>query len=101
MSLPRQHVAESWQASEFYANKVLMEWRGKDDNQVAWVKGVKVRPGRWEVCGYREGEAGELDVAEGIQAGVLGAECKRGRGEVWDKGETGCAWALVWMWVSV
>ncbi len=45
MSLPRQHVAESWQASEFYANKVLMEWRGKDDNQVAWVKGVKVRPG--------------------------------------------------------
>ncbi|PNH11586.1 Adenylyl cyclase-associated protein [Tetrabaena socialis] len=41
MSPPRQHVSESWASAEFFANKTLMEFRGKDEAQVAWVKGVK------------------------------------------------------------
>ncbi|GLC36585.1 hypothetical protein PLESTB_000164600 [Pleodorina starrii] len=41
MSAPRQHVADCWQSAEFFANKLLMEFRGKDDNQVAWVRGLK------------------------------------------------------------
>ncbi|EFJ51526.1 regulator of actin cytoskelton capa [Volvox carteri f. nagariensis] len=42
ISPPRQHVADSWQSAEFYSNKLLMEFRGKDDNQVAWVRALKV-----------------------------------------------------------
>ncbi|KAG2432042.1 hypothetical protein HYH02_013112 [Chlamydomonas schloesseri] len=41
MPPPRQHVADSWQSAEFFSNKLLMEFRGKDDNQVAWVRGLK------------------------------------------------------------
>ncbi|GFR50698.1 hypothetical protein Agub_g12953 [Astrephomene gubernaculifera] len=41
LSLPRQQVVDSWQAAEFFANKVLMEARGRDENQVAWVRGMK------------------------------------------------------------
>eukprot|EP00898_Chlorokybus_atmophyticus_P006762 jgi/Chlat1/7087/Chrsp57S06779 len=41
MSIPPVHVEESWQAAEFYANKVLMEHRGKDDNHLDWVKALK------------------------------------------------------------
>ncbi|KXZ41813.1 CAP1 protein [Gonium pectorale] len=41
MAAPRQHVSDCWQSAEFFANKVLMEFRGKDDNQVAWVRGLK------------------------------------------------------------
>ncbi|GIL62665.1 hypothetical protein Vafri_16850 [Volvox africanus] len=38
---PRQHVLDCWQSAEFFANKLLMEFRGKDEDQVAWVKGLK------------------------------------------------------------
>ncbi|GLI62223.1 hypothetical protein VaNZ11_004819 [Volvox africanus] len=41
MSSPRQHVLDCWQSAEFFANKLLMEFRGKDEDQVAWVRGVK------------------------------------------------------------
>ncbi|PNW83037.1 hypothetical protein CHLRE_06g304100v5 [Chlamydomonas reinhardtii] len=41
MPPPRQHVADSWQSAEFFSNKLLMEFRGKDENQVAWVRGLK------------------------------------------------------------
>ena len=41
MSLPAQHIEEAWQSAEFYANKILMEFRGKEPKQVSWVKLLK------------------------------------------------------------
>lgn len=41
MNPPPQHVEEAWQAAEFYVNKILMEFRSKDPNQVAWVGALK------------------------------------------------------------
>ncbi|KAK9819752.1 hypothetical protein WJX72_001921 [[Myrmecia] bisecta] len=41
MSLPAQHVDEGWQSAEFWANKVLMEFRNTDANHVTWVKALK------------------------------------------------------------
>lgn len=41
MNPPAQHVEEAWQSAEFYANKVLIEFRSKDPKQVAWVKQLK------------------------------------------------------------
>lgn len=46
MSAPAQHVADSWQSAEFYANKVLMEARGagggaSEPNHM-WIKALKV-----------------------------------------------------------
>ena len=32
--MPAQHVADSWQSAEFFANKIVMEFRGKDEAQV-------------------------------------------------------------------
>lgn len=40
MSPPAQHVQEAWQSAEFWANKILMEFRNKDPHQVAWVKAL-------------------------------------------------------------
>ncbi|GIL89920.1 hypothetical protein Vretimale_17943 [Volvox reticuliferus] len=37
----RQHVLDCWQSAEFFATKLLMEFRGKDEDQVAWVRGLK------------------------------------------------------------
>ena len=39
MSAPAKHVEESWQAAEFFANKVLMEHRGTP--HAAWVRALK------------------------------------------------------------
>ncbi|KAI3423920.1 hypothetical protein D9Q98_009754 [Chlorella vulgaris] len=39
--LPAQHVEDALSAADFYANKVLMEWRGKDPGHVTWVQAVK------------------------------------------------------------
>eukprot|EP00239_Pterosperma_sp_CCMP1384_P006666 CAMPEP_0197847824 /NCGR_PEP_ID=MMETSP1438-20131217/7207_1 /TAXON_ID=1461541 /ORGANISM="Pterosperma sp., Strain CCMP1384" /LENGTH=265 /DNA_ID=CAMNT_0043459861 /DNA_START=79 /DNA_END=872 /DNA_ORIENTATION=+ len=41
MSLPVPHVDESWQCGEFYANKILREFKDKDKNHVDWVKALK------------------------------------------------------------
>nr|AFK47086.1 unknown [Lotus japonicus] len=41
MSMPIAHVEESWQMSEFYCNKVLVEYRNKDPNHVEWAKALK------------------------------------------------------------
>ena len=41
MQPPPLHVQESWAAAEFYANKVLMEWKAKDPAHVPWVQAVK------------------------------------------------------------
>lgn len=41
MRLPVQHVEDAWSACEFYANKVLAEWRAKDAAHAAWVGAVK------------------------------------------------------------
>ncbi|EPS61598.1 adenylyl cyclase-associated protein [Genlisea aurea] len=41
MSMPISHVEESWQMAEFYCNKILIEYRNKDANHVAWAKAVK------------------------------------------------------------
>jgi adenylyl cyclase-associated protein len=43
MALPAQHVAESWNSAEFFANKLLREFRGVNEAQVAWVQALKVR----------------------------------------------------------
>ncbi|KAI5062933.1 hypothetical protein GOP47_0021480 [Adiantum capillus-veneris] len=41
MSFPATHVEESWQAAEFYNNKVLVEFRNKDASHVEWAKSIK------------------------------------------------------------
>ncbi|GBF94818.1 hypothetical protein Rsub_07990 [Raphidocelis subcapitata] len=41
MPPPPQHIADSWNSAEFYANKLMMAFKGKDEAQMAWVKGVK------------------------------------------------------------
>lgn len=41
MSMPIAHVEESWQAAEFYNNKVLVEYRSKDSNHVEWARALK------------------------------------------------------------
>ncbi|XWS67922.1 hypothetical protein CRYUN_Cryun04dG0046500 [Craigia yunnanensis] len=41
MSMPIAHVEESWQMAEFYNNKVLVEYRNKDQNHVEWAKALK------------------------------------------------------------
>ncbi|GAQ84855.1 Adenylate cyclase-associated protein [Klebsormidium nitens] len=41
MSLPAQHVEETFQAAEFYVNKVLMAYRNKDAQHVEWCKALK------------------------------------------------------------
>jgi adenylyl cyclase-associated protein len=41
MSLPGPHVEESWQSAEYYNNKVLVEYRGKDPNHVEWARALK------------------------------------------------------------
>ncbi|KAK5837887.1 hypothetical protein PVK06_006614 [Gossypium arboreum] len=41
MSMPIAHVEESWQAAEFYNNKVLVEYKTKDPNHVEWAKALK------------------------------------------------------------
>lgn len=42
MPAPGQHISDSWNSAEFYANKLLKEFRGVDENQVNWVKALKV-----------------------------------------------------------
>jgi len=42
MHPPAQHIAESWNSAEFFANKLLKDFRGVDDRQVAWAKALKV-----------------------------------------------------------
>ncbi|KAK8698992.1 hypothetical protein V6N13_115091 [Hibiscus sabdariffa] len=41
MSMPIAHVEESWQMAEFYNNKVLVEYRNKDQYHVEWAKALK------------------------------------------------------------
>lgn len=45
MHAPAQHIAECWNAAEFFSMKLLKEFRGVEEGQVAWVKAIKVRPG--------------------------------------------------------
>ena len=47
MHTPAQHISESWNSAEFYANKLLKEIRGVDENQVNWVKALKVGDEGW------------------------------------------------------
>jgi hypothetical protein len=35
-------VSESWNTAEFFANKLLREFRGVNEAQVAWVQALKV-----------------------------------------------------------
>ncbi|KAL9685085.1 hypothetical protein QQ045_022532 [Rhodiola kirilowii] len=41
VSLPIAHVEDSWQMAEFYNNKVLVEYKGKNPNHVEWAKAMK------------------------------------------------------------
>lgn len=42
MSLPIAHVEESWQAAEFYNNKILVEYKNKDEpDHIEWAKTLK------------------------------------------------------------
>ncbi len=42
MPVPGQFVADCWNTAEFFANKLLMEYRNKDETQVLWIRGTKV-----------------------------------------------------------
>jgi hypothetical protein len=46
MPAPPQNIADAWNAAEFYANKLMMALRGKDETQMAWLKGIKARGAR-------------------------------------------------------
>jgi hypothetical protein len=39
IDLPGPHVKETIGSSEFWSNKILKDFKGKDENQVNWVKG--------------------------------------------------------------
>ncbi|XP_020264735.1 cyclase-associated protein 1-like isoform X2 [Asparagus officinalis] len=41
MSLPIAHVEESWQAAEFYNNKILVEYKNKEPDHIEWAKALK------------------------------------------------------------
>ncbi|QDZ24617.1 adenylate cyclase-associated protein [Chloropicon primus] len=41
MSMPMKTVQESWNSAEFFANKLLMQYRGKDKKQVEWITTLK------------------------------------------------------------
>lgn len=41
MSLPIAHVEESWQAAEFYNNKILVEYKSKESDHIEWAKALK------------------------------------------------------------
>ncbi|KAL4855712.1 Cyclase-associated protein 1 [Chlorella vulgaris] len=51
--LPAQHVEDALSAADFYANKVLMEWRGKDPGHVTWAFCAKHYPAgpQWNASG--------------------------------------------------
>lgn len=38
---PAQHISECWNSAEFFSNKLLKDFRGVDDRQVAWAKQLK------------------------------------------------------------
>ncbi len=40
--MPVPHVEQSWQSAEFYANKILTQYRNVDNKHVEWVKQLKV-----------------------------------------------------------
>jgi adenylyl cyclase-associated protein len=50
MRLPAQHVEDATSAADFYANKVLMEWRAKDPAHAPWVAAVKALLQGLKVC---------------------------------------------------
>jgi hypothetical protein len=53
---PAQHIAETWNSAEFYANKLLKDFRGVDDRQVAWARGLKVSSTRvWNLPAFGTG----------------------------------------------
>ncbi|WOL16985.1 hypothetical protein Cni_G25773 [Canna indica] len=41
MSMPVAHVEDTWQMAEFYCNKILVEYRNKDQAHVEWAKAIK------------------------------------------------------------
>jgi adenylyl cyclase-associated protein len=41
LALPPQHVEDAWGAAEFYANKVLMQWKPKGPEHGLWVAALK------------------------------------------------------------
>ncbi|KAG7672272.1 hypothetical protein Ndes2526B_g06736 [Nannochloris sp. 'desiccata'] len=41
LALPPQHVEDAWSAAEFYANKVLMGWKGRGPEHGVWVAALK------------------------------------------------------------
>lgn len=66
--LPAQHVEDSAAAADFYANKVLMEWRSKDPNHVAWVQALKELLAELKVFCARHFPAGPAWNPSGIPA---------------------------------
>lgn len=42
MNMPVKSVEEAWNSAEFFANKILKQYRGSDNNQVDWIKALKV-----------------------------------------------------------
>lgn len=44
------HIDECWQSGEFYSNKVLKEYKGKEQAHVDWVMAVKDLFMQLKVC---------------------------------------------------
>ena len=94
MPAPAQHVADSWNAAEFYANKLAVALKGKDDASVAWSRGVKeltlalgalVRQHyaaglKWDPNGVSVAEAQRLAAASGGGGGGGGGAAPAGKG---------------------
>lgn len=98
MSLPPQHVDESWQSAEFYANKLLMEHRNTDAGatQVAWVRTLKEVFQRLKAYVRKHHLAGPAWNPNGIPV----SEFQQSRSEKAAGGETdACAHASL-LWAS-
>jgi adenylyl cyclase-associated protein len=81
--LPGAACDEAWAAAEFWVNKVLMEFRGKDDKQVAWAAAlkalftalrayVKAHHAAGPAWNARGGDAADFKAGAAAPAGVSG-----------------------------
>lgn len=73
--LPAQHVEDASSAADFYANKVLMEWRAKDPNHLTWVQAVKAL-----LAALKVGAAGCSRGRLWADGGAFNQGCRRWRG---------------------
>ncbi|PSC76207.1 dipeptidyl aminopeptidase acylaminoacyl peptidase [Micractinium conductrix] len=66
MRAPAQHVEDAASAADFYANKVLMEWRAKDPAHAGWVQALKSLMGALKDFCWQHFPAGPTWNAAGV-----------------------------------